>query len=473
MGYPNQYNNQFQNNQNQYNQYMNQRNQRAKLEHHPLNNYIAKDIPFPVNFTSIFETRDLRLSRHYEDCDDIDLFCRAGLSCKSYRCLNEFESSKMKPFGLKGKEMCEDDDDCSSEKECVMHRCVEDEDESDANKRNEDNDPSVNLLFAGGIFLNKRAYCSGEQLDGSYNYDHLFQYIQNDIKKADLAIVDQETVFQTDPKFEKKVSNTPPQLGDAIAKAGFKVVLHGTLYAFSKEEKGIKNTLNFWKKYPDIKVLGISESEKDAKDDYYIFTKNGIKIGLVNFYGHGKNLIPKEKHSYINIMTKKSLEDFVEQLSKKTDFVIVCVNWGSKNYDNPSKYQIKWAKDLTKSGANLIIGYHASVVNPISIIKVKNKKSLVFWNLGLLVSDDPKAYSILGAMANITISKADNVTYISEYNMIPTITHKDISQYYTVFKLSQYPEKVFEMSKLNITNITRCDVVKQCQKVMGEIADCY
>ena len=395
------------------------------------------------------------------------------MTCKSYRCLTKFEKSNTKHLGLKGKDLCEDDDDCSSEKECVMHRCVEDEDEADANKRNEDKDPSVNLLFAGSIFLNNLAYRSGELPDGTFNYDHLFKYILEDIKKADLAVVDQETVFQTEQKFEKKVKNTPSQLGDAIAKAGFKVVLHGTIYAFSKEEAGIKNTLNFWKKYPNVKALGISDGEKGAQDDYYIFKKNGITIGLINFYGHGKSLIPENKQKYVNIMSNQSIEKYVKKLKKETDFVIVCVNWGSKAYPTPSEYQIKWAKDLVNAGVNLIIGYHSALVNPVSYVKSQGNRALVFWNLGHLINDNPKKYSILGAMANVTISKADNETYISDYNLIPTITHKDTGKYYTTFKLSQYTDELFGMSKIEKANFTRIDLVNKCKKVMGGLADCY
>ena len=444
------------------------------LDNHPLKNYVAKDLPFPKNFSSIFDPKHIKLARHYEDCDDIDVFCRNGLICKSYRCMTKFESSNAKPFSLKGKDMCEDDDDCSSEKECVMHRCVEDEDEADVNKRNEDKDPSVNLLFAGSIFLNNKAYTSGENPDGTFNYDHFFKYIENDIKKADLAIVNQETVFETEKNFEKKVLNTPSELGDAIARAGFKVVLHGTLYAFSKEERGIKNTLNFWKKYPDIKVLGINDNEEaNNNNDYFVFSKNNIKIGLINFYSHGKTLIPEDKQVYVNMIRKKKVSELVKKLSKETDFVIVCMNWGDKKEANPNDNQIKWAKELTKQGAKLIIGHHSAVVNPISHIKSKDKRALVIWNLGQLITDNPKKYSILGAMANITISKADDTAYISEYNLIPTITHKDVGKYYTVFKLSQYPDNLFKMSNLNITNYTRSEVVEKCQKVMGGLADCY
>ena len=372
--------------------------------------------------------------------------------------------------------MCEDDDDCPAEKQCVKHRCVDDENDAQYNKRNINNkDPSVNLLFAGSIFLSNTSYDSGVYPDGSFNYDHLFKYIKNDIRKADLAIVDQETMFETDKmNFIKKLTNTPSELGDAIYRAGFKVVLHATLYSYSKEERGIKNTLNFWKqKYPDVKVLGINEKEGDNENDYFIFQKNSMKIGLINFYGHDEEMIPEDKHYYINILKEEKLKDLVEKLANETDFLIVTINWGDKNSNKPNKQMISCATELAYFGVNLIIGYHPAITLPTSYIKASNGKiALVFWSLGHLVIDFKKEFSNLGAMANITISKSRNGAYISAYNLIPTINHKVRGNQYSVYKLSQYSDSLFKQS-FSYYNFTREEVVERCEEMMGGLADCY
>ena len=98
-------------------------------------------------------------------------------------------------------------------------------------KNNTDNETDVNILFAGSIFLNQKAYKSGTKPDETFNYEHLFIHITNDIKSVDLSIVELETVFHIntdEKKIVKKVTNTPKELGDAIANAGFKVVLHAS-----------------------------------------------------------------------------------------------------------------------------------------------------------------------------------------------------------------------------------------------------
>ena len=270
------------------------------------------------------------------------------------------------------------------------------------------------------------------------------------------------------------MSNTPSQLGDAIANAGFKVVLHGTLYAFAKEEKGIQNTLNFWTdKYPDIKVLGINEDEEDQEESYYVFQKNGLKIGLVNLYGYGENLIPEDKQYAINNIRNETIKELVGKLSNQTDFVIVCINWGDKKSKKPTKKQLALAQLLAENGAKIIIGHHSAIAFPVSHVKSNGKRALVFWSLGHLISDYKQKYSILSAMANITISKSEDTAYISDYNIIPIVTHKGEGKHYSVYKLSEYSEELFKLSKKTDSKLSRNDLVNKCQKVFGGLSDCY
>ena len=412
-------------------------------------------------------------SRHGEDCVS-DSACEEGLLCKINRCMTPYEAKNMKTLGLFEKNVCDIQIKCPINKKCVKHRCVDPFTPIEPPKNNTENETDVNLLFAGSIFLNQRAYKSGAKPDNTFNYNHFFTHIINDIKSADLAIVNQETVFYINPeetKFEKKITNTPKEIGDAIANAGFKIVLHASHYSYLHKEKGIINTVNFWKNnYPNITALGISSTIEESQNDYYIFQRQNLKIGIINFSGFAGNSIPSKNKFMINTISRQKVENCISKLKRETDFVIVCINWGERDSHNPGKKQISMAKLLASYGVDLIIGNHPSFINPVSYIKSENgSKTLVFWSLGLLVGDDKKKYSVLGALANIVISKGNGKAYLSSYNLVPIINHKVDNENYSVYKLSDYNEEL----GLQVEKKFSLKKIKEvCNKVMGAFAHC-
>lgn len=428
-----------------------------------------------VSFTlQNFGFKKSQRSRHGEDCVS-DSACEEGLLCRLNRCMTPYEAKNMKSLGLKEKNLCDLQIKCPINKKCVKHRCVDFSTPIELPKNNTENETDVNLLFAGSILLNQKAYKSGSRPDNTFNYSHLFTHIANDIKSADLAIVDQETVFHINPEekiFPKKVINTPKEIGDAIANTGFKVVLHASPYSYSHKEKGIINTINFWKnKYPNITTLGISSTIEESQRDYFIFQRQNLKIGIINFSGFAGNSIPSKNKFMVNTISKLKAEKCISKLKNETDFVIACINWGEKDSHNPGKKQISIAKLLASYGVDLIIGNHPSFVNPVSYIKSENgNKTLVFWSLGLLIGDDKKKYSNLGALANIVISKGTcGKAYLSSYNLVPIINHKADSCNYTVYKLSDYNEEL----GLQIDKKFSLKKIKEvCTKVMGAFAHC-
>ena len=412
-------------------------------------------------------------SKHGEDCVS-DSACEEGLFCRLNRCMTNYESKNMKTLGLQDKNLCDLVKLCPANKKCVKHRCEDITLAIETPKNNTENETDVNLLFAGTVLLGQKAYKSGVRLNDTFNYDHLFLNISKDIKSADLSIIAQETVFHINPeetKFPKKLTNTPKELGDSIANAGFQVVLHGSMYSYGQKEKGINNTINFWKtKYPNITVLGISNTLEESQKDYYIYVHNNLKIGIINFSGFSSSSIPKKNAFMVNTINKKKLEDCVSKLKQETDFIIVCVSWGEKGGQFPNKKQIGLAKLIASYGVDLIVGNHPIMVQPVSYIKSDNgNKTLVFWSLGLFVGDDKKANSNIGALANVIISKGSGKAYLSSYNLIPIINHKIDNRNYTVYKLSDYTE---ELGLQADKKFTLKKAKETCTKLMGSFAHC-
>ena len=411
-------------------------------------------------------------SKHGEDCVS-DSACEEGLFCRLFRCMTKYESKNFKSLGLFDKNLCSPKKKCPLNKKCVKHRCVDNQAVIEPERNNTENENDVNLLFAGSILLNRKALMSGIGANNNFNYDHLFTHISKDIKNANLAIVEQETPFHIDPSeksFPKKGLNTPKEIADSIVNAGFKVVLHGTNYAYNKKDKGITNTLEYWKtKFPSIKTLGISSTLEESEKDYFIYKQQNLAIGIINFSGFVGKSIPKQNKYMVNTLTTEKLA-IIDKLKKETDYLIVCMNWGTKDSKSPCKKQISMAKVLASHGVDMIIGNHPNFVNPVSYVRAENgNKALVFWSLGLLIGDEKKSFSNLGALANIVISKGKDNAYLSSYSLIPIINHKVESNEFSVYKLSDYTE---ELGLKTDKKFSLKKVKEACVKLMGEFANC-
>ena len=413
-----------------------------------------------------------RRSKHGEDCYS-DEACEEGLFCKLNRCYTKYESLNLKLLGLYETNICDLKKKCKGDNICVKHRCVDKDTPKQQKVTHSEEIDDVHLVFAGNINLNKKPYYSGIKKDGSINYDDLFDNIQSTIKSADLALVPLETAFYISQDGKKVINNpkkTPKELGDAIYKAGFRAVLHAASTAYSLKEKGILDTINFWKiNYPDLHVLGISSNLEESNNDYYIYTKNNIKIGIINYSAFVGSDIPQKYKYMVNIISQKKVEETIEKIKNLVDFIIICVNWGKRSSTTPNSIQIKWAKQLASLGVNLIIGYYPIYTQPATFVKAPNgKRALVFFSLGMLVGDNDKKTSDLGALANIVISKVNNRAYISSYSLIPTVNHKT-KERYTVYKLTKYNQNLANEVK---NKYPLKKLINECKQTMGAFAHC-
>lgn len=416
-----------------------------------------------------FSKSEIKRPKHGQDCIP-EIGCDKGLSCILYRCTTDYEKNNLKILGLSEQKICDNNNLCPSNQKCFEHRCIDINTQININNDINNYETKAHLLFTGSILLDRRAFISGEKGKDKYNYIHLFTHITKQIKSADLPITNMETIFYikedvSDKNFPLKINNTPKEIADALAYAGFRVILHASPYSYLLQDKGISNTLNFWEaNYPFIKILGISKNEEESENNYYIYKIGKIKLGIINYSAFKSNNIP-EKHKYmVNTISNEKVANVMNKLKNETDFNIVCINWGEKYGINPNKKQIEIAKKLADFGIDLIIGNHPYYVQPVSYVQSnKGNKVLVFWSLGLFVGDIDKNKNItLGAIADIKLRKKNGKTFIGKYNMIPIVNHISENQDYSIYKLEDYNKKI---GKKIIS-------MEKCKSIFGSFAKC-
>lgn len=305
---------------------------------------------------------------------------------------------------------------------------------------------TVSLVSVGDDLIHQKVVNSGLQEDGTYNYDHLFSVLKEDFESADIAVINQETILGTNdmeytgyPRF-----CSPKALGDSIRKAGFDVVLHATNHIMDRKIPGIESTLDYWKGYPEITVLGIHDS-MESYGTITVVERNDIKIAMLNYtYGMNGFTLPNNKFYLVNGFNLDNMKQDIRKAREIADFIIVFPHWGNEYVYKPSSRQKEVAQMYADEGVDLVIGAHPHVLQPVTWITGKDgNQMLCYYSLGNYVSSMDYTDRVLGGMAQITIKKDDCGCYIEDADLIPIVTHYERGEKnnFGVFKLQDYTEE--------------------------------
>ncbi len=301
---------------------------------------------------------------------------------------------------------------------------------------------TISIVAFGDNLMHMPVINSGRQADGTYDYSFIFRKLQPTIRDADIAVINQETVFggaemgySGYPLF-----NSPSDMGRTLVNEGFDVVLHATNHTMDKWAKGVENTLEFWKEYPQITVLGINESQED-KNSVRVVAKKGAKIAMLNYtYGTNGIPVPEGKEYLVNYIDEEKIQKDAEYAEANTDFTIAFMHWGVEYATKPSAEQKELAEKMCQWGVDLIVGAHPHVIQPMEWITSENgNKMLVYYSLGNFVSRQKEARNLLGGMADIKLKYDGKTMSIDRYSFVPIVTHYDTSSSgFTVYRLDDY-----------------------------------
>lgn len=341
----------------------------------------------------------------------------------------------------------------------------------------------IDIIAVGDVLLHDPVNESGKMEDGTYNYDHLFKNVINDVKAADMAIVNQEVMLggrdiglSGYPAF-----NGAFEVGDSLAKAGFNIILHATNHTIDRGKTGVLNCMNFWDtKYPQIAYLGINKSQADQDDKIYVYNKGDIKVAVLNYtYGTNGIPLPKDMPYIVNLIDKDKMAADIKKAKERADFVIVCPHWGVEYTHKESAAQRELAQFFLEQGVDLVIGAHPHVIQPVEVMKDdKGNQMIVYYSLGNFINSTADsgigtADRMVGGMAKITITndEAGNV-FVKEYGIEPLVTQMLFGPgLVTTYKLSDYTEALAKENKI-IQRDSRFSLdfcKKLCKDVFGDL----
>ena len=347
-------------------------------------------------------------------------------------------------------------------------------------------DPHISLIMVGDMLMHLNVTKSGfiDEAGNEKNYDHIFANVKDEVEAADISIVNQEIMmggadlgYSGYPMF-----NTADELATAIHDAGFNVVLHATNHTMDKWKQGLLHTMEVWKQYPDIKVLGINETA-EAQDEIYVYEKDGMKIALLNYtYGLNGMPMPDDMPFAVNLIEEGLMDRNIKKAHEVADFVVVLIHWGNEYQLYASDNQKMWCNWFLERDVDLIIGAHPHVVQPIEWYEnaETGHKMLVYYSLGNFItgtrSTNPRTgEQAIGGMAKVELTRDDSGKVVIEnYGIEPTVAHIDVrgghGNIYTKF-LKDYTEEDMANNSIHRQDPAfTMDMCKElCRKVWGDL----
>ena len=309
---------------------------------------------------------------------------------------------------------------------------------------------SAKLVAVGDNLMHRSCTLSAKNADGTYDFTKHFANMADIFKAADLAVISQDTVLGGielgATSTETGIFNTAVELADGMADAGINVVLAANNHIMDEGSAGLNTMMSYFStKYPNITLLGVNNS-REAKDEPVYVETNNIKIAMINYsYGPNQTADLDASPYLLNQYDEDWLSDILKQAREEADFIIAFPFWGEQNSMDYTQEQERQAQFLADNGVDLIIGSYPHVVEPVKWITAENgDRTLVYYSLGNFQSIQNTVENMLGGQANVTISKEDDGTHISDYSLDFVVTHyeqRESSEYYdivTTYPLADY-----------------------------------
>lgn len=309
---------------------------------------------------------------------------------------------------------------------------------------------TVSVISVGDNLIHSGIYKQALERGKGKSYDFSFCYsrVKPMISSADLATINQETIIsKSNPPSSYPMFNSPQEVGQEIVNVGFDVVNMANNHMLDKGVKGLTEAMEFWGSQEGVVKTGGYADKNELEQVEYI-ERNGIKIGLVGItqYLNGLSL-PKDSPIQIILTSDyKTIEAKIKNAKKVCDVVLVNVHWGTEYQTEPTDEQKNLAKKMADWGADVIIGHHPHVLQPVTWIdRADGGRTLCVYSLGNFISQQNTGARVIGGMLRYSLVKdgASGKVSVEEVSFVPTVTHYVSGSHdVQIYPLSEYTDEL-------------------------------
>ena len=225
---------------------------------------------------------------------------------------------------------------------------------------------------------------------GEYDFSEQFVYMKEFVEDSDIAIGNYETTTNPNlayagfPRF-----NAPEAYLKDLKETGFDIVSTANNHSMDTEIEGVFSTMDA----ANDAGLDYVGSFKDKSERILKKEVNGVKIAFLAYtYGcNGREnlVVPREEVENLGYLSDEEQikKDIGIAKSQGADFVVVYPHWGIEYHSMPSLDQINLGRNMIEWGADLVIGNHPHVVQPVEIYETEDgREGLIAYALGNFIS---------------------------------------------------------------------------------------
>ena len=293
---------------------------------------------------------------------------------------------------------------------------------------------SLSFAAVGDLLIHRSIYDHGfRRHDG--NFDHLFAEIQGELKQYDVTSIHQETIYVDDPGDYSDYPRfgTPIEVGQVVVNAGFDIISCASNHALDKGMESIDLTADLYEA-AGVLYAGIQSSENMEYRPYEIFDRNGIRCAVFSYTQSTNGLLVPEDAPFAvhTLFDEEQVRVDLQASREQADLVLVYVHWGTEYADTPDEFQHYWAQVFADCGADVVIGTHPHVLQPMEwVTGVSGNQTLVYYSLGNFISAQTEEACTKGGLAYFSVVKENGSCRVIDHGLKQLTTTHESGHYTT------------------------------------------
>lgn len=256
-----------------------------------------------------------------------------------------------------------------------------------------------------------------------YDYARIMAAAAPYVESASYAVVNLETTLSGGPPYSGYPAfNSPDDMAFDLKALGFDLCLTANNHSLDRGFSGLSRTLDVLDT-AGLAHVGTSRTQEEHDANLVVADVGGISVAFLG-YTYGTNGIPvPKKHPWaINVfntdyLTTLSTPDYdrlaagLEQAKAlDPDLIAVMIHWGLEYKTKENSYQDALADFLFQNGADIILGGHSHVPQPMEVRTLPDgRQGFVCYSLGNFISSQTKPMTNLTAVLTLELVR-DNGT---------------------------------------------------------------